>query len=52
MTSDVFESFLTYLPTLIRYRQMWLESDCQILKNLPLLYIMDLVLLFMYVKAN
>ena len=24
----------------------------QILKNLPLLYIMDLVLLFMYVKAN
>ena len=25
MTSDVFGSFLTYLPTLIRYRQMWLD---------------------------
>ena len=25
MTSDVFGSFLTYLPTLIRYHQMWLD---------------------------
>ena len=38
MTSDVFGSFLTYLPTLIRYRQMWLDLPtypkiwCQILK--------------------
>ena len=37
---------------------MWLDLPTytyiwrQILKNLPLLYIMDLVLLFMYVKAN
>ena len=31
MTSDVFGSFLTYLPTLIRYRQMWLD-----LPTLPL----------------
>ena len=58
MKSDVFGSFLTYLPTLIRYCQMWLDLPttpiyvCQIFKNLPLLYIMDLVLLFIYVKAN
>ena len=25
MTSDLFRSFLTYLPTLIRYCQMWLD---------------------------
>ena len=25
MTSDVFGQFLTYLPTLIRYHQMWLD---------------------------
>ena len=25
MTSDIFGSFLTYLPTLIRYRQIWLD---------------------------
>ena len=55
MTSDVFGSFLTYLHTRIRYHQMWLDlpkylqlyltSDFEIL---PLFYIMDLVLLFMY----
>ena len=25
MMSDIFGSFLTYLPTLIRYHQMWLD---------------------------
>ena len=39
ITSDVFGSFLTNLPTLIRYRQMWLDLPTypkiwrQILKN-------------------
>ena len=42
MTSDVFGSFLTYLPTQIRYHQMWLDLPtypkiwCQTLKILPI----------------
>ena len=50
MTSDVLGPFLTYLPTLIRYHQMWLDLPtyskilCQILKLIDV-HNMDLILL-------